>query len=63
MVAMPNVVGQGPTQVNAAFKAVGLYYTTHRVGTGTGQWTTVVSEVPAAGTKVKKFSTVSLNVR
>ena len=63
LVAVPNVVGQGPAQVNAAFTAAGLYYTTHRVVAGTGHWTSVVSEVPTAGTKVKKLSTVALNVK
>jgi serine/threonine-protein kinase len=63
LVAVPNVVGQGPTQVNAAFKAAGLYYTTSGPGAGTTKWTTVVSQIPSAGTKVKKFSTISLNVR
>ena len=63
LVAIPNVVGQGPAQVDAAFRAAGLYYTTHRVVAGTGKWTSVVSQVPAAGTKVKKFSSVSLNVK
>ena len=63
MVTMPNVVGMNQAQVNAAMHAALLYYTTRGTGAGTNQWTSVVSSVPPAGTKVKKLSTVTLNVK
>ena len=64
MVAVPNVVGKDQTQVHAAMAAAGLYYHTTGPGAGTHPtWTSVVSEQPAAGTMVKKFSTVTLTVR
>ncbi len=64
LVSMPNVVGKNEAQVLAAMKAVGLYYTTSGPGSGPNPtWTSVVSQIPAAGTKVKRLSTVSLNVK
>lgn len=63
-VAVPNVVGMDQSQVLAAFKAADLYYSTRGNGAGTHPtWTSVVSEVPGAGTTVKKLSTVILNVK
>jgi serine/threonine-protein kinase len=63
-VAVPNVVGKDQAQVLAAFKAADLYYSTRGHGAGTHPtWTSVVSEVPGAGTTVKKLSTVILNVK
>jgi beta-lactam-binding protein with PASTA domain len=63
-VAVPNVVGMDQSQVLAAFKAADLYYSTRGPGAGTHPtWTSVVSEAPAAGTTVKKLSTVILNVK
>jgi beta-lactam-binding protein with PASTA domain len=60
---VPNVVGMDPTQVNAAMKSATLYYTTTGPGAGTTKWTTVVSQTPAAGTKVKARSMVTLQVK
>jgi hypothetical protein len=50
-------------QVNAAMHEAGLYYTTKGPGADSPAWTSVVSEVPAAGTMVKWHSTVTLNVK
>ena len=61
--AMPDLVGLDPSQVNTLLKADGLYYKT--VGPGAGippGWTKVVSTVPAAGATVPYLSTVTLNV-
>jgi serine/threonine-protein kinase len=64
LVAVPNVVGMGETQVHAAFHAAGLYYSTTGPGSGaTPTWTSVVSEAPAAGTMVAKLSNVILTVK
>lgn len=64
LVAVPDVVGMGEAQVKAAFTKADLYYSTRGPGAGTKPtWTTVVSEVPAHGTMVKKLSTVILNVK
>ena len=64
LVTVPNVVGQDQAQVHAAMKAAGLYFRTSGPGSGAQPtWTTVVSQVPAGGTKVKRLSTVSLNVK
>ena len=64
LVSVPNVVGMTRTQVNAAFHAAGLYYSTTGPGSGaTPTWTSVVSEAPAAGTKVAKLSNVILHVK
>ena len=64
LIAMPNVVGMNQSQVHTAMANAGLYYTTKGPGAGTKPtWTKVVSSVPTAGTKVKKFSTVLLNVK
>jgi hypothetical protein len=49
-------------QVYAAFGKAALYFTTSGPGAGTTKWTKVISEVPAAGTKVAWHSSVSLNV-
>jgi serine/threonine protein kinase/beta-lactam-binding protein with PASTA domain len=63
LVAVPNLVGMGQAQVKAAMTTARLYYTTHGPNAGTPKWTTVVSSVPAAGTMVKRLSTVALNVK
>jgi serine/threonine-protein kinase len=60
--AVPNVVGMDQAQVYAAFGKAALYFTTSGPGAGTTKWTKVISEVPAAGTKVAWHSSVSLNV-
>jgi serine/threonine protein kinase len=63
LVAVPNVVGMDQAQVHAAFTTADLYYSTRGTGAGTTPtWTKVVSESPAAGTMVKKLSTVIVNV-
>jgi serine/threonine-protein kinase len=63
MVAVPNVVGMNEAQTNAAMTAADLYFNTTGPGAGPNPtWTKVVSESPAAGTKVKKLSTVALTV-
>ena len=61
--AMPNVVGMDQAQVNAAMAKAALYYVTKGPGADTPAWTSVVSEVPAAGTMVKWHATVTLNVK
>ena len=64
LISMPNLVGKNQSQVHAAMNSAGLYYTTKGPGAGANPtWTQVVSSVPAAGTKVKKFSKVLLNVK
>jgi serine/threonine-protein kinase len=64
LVTMPNLVGMNQAQVTAAMHTAGLYYTTSGPGAGANPtWTKVVSQIPAAGTKVKRFSTVALNVK
>jgi hypothetical protein len=60
--AAPNVVGMNQAEVFAAFHKAQLYFTTSGPGAGTTKWTTVVSEVPAAGTMVPWHSSVALNV-
>lgn len=60
---VPNVIGMGPTQVNAAFRKAQLFYTTRGPNAGTTKWTKVVSEIPSAGTMVKWRSTITLNVQ
>jgi beta-lactam-binding protein with PASTA domain len=64
--AMPNLVGMDQSQVAAAMKVAGLYYSTKGPGAGSATsaptWTRVVSTVPASGTKVPYESTVLLNV-
>jgi beta-lactam-binding protein with PASTA domain len=60
---VPNVVGMDSAQVDAAMKSATLYYTTTGPGAGTTKWTTVLSQTPAAGTKVKAGSTVTLQVK
>ena len=61
--AMPNVVGMDQAQVYAAMRKAQLFFSTRGPGAGTTKWTTVVSEVPAAGTSVKWHSNVILNVK
>jgi beta-lactam-binding protein with PASTA domain len=64
LVTVPNVVGMNQAQVHAAMTAADLYYHTTGPGAGTNPtWTSVVSQIPAAGTKVKKLSTVNLTVK
>jgi beta-lactam-binding protein with PASTA domain len=63
LVAVPSVAGLSRTQVFAAMKTAGLYFSTRGPGAGTSKWTTGVSTVPAAGTKVKRLSTVIVNVK
>ena len=62
-VSMPNVAGMTRTQVYAAMTSAGLYFSTRGPGAGTLKWTTATSSVPAAGTKVKRFSHVIINVK
>jgi beta-lactam-binding protein with PASTA domain len=63
LVAVPNVVGMNQAQTKAAMTAADLYYKTTGSGAGTNPtWTKVVSQVPTAGTKVKKLSSVTLTV-
>lgn len=61
-VAVPNVVGDDPAQLYAAMKQAVLYYKTEGPGSP-NSWTTVVSTDPAAGTVVKKYSTVIVTVK
>ena len=63
LVAVPNVAGLTRAQVFAAMHTAGLYFSTKGPGAGTSKWTTGVSTVPAAGTKVKRLSTVIVNVK
>jgi serine/threonine-protein kinase len=63
LVAVPNVVGMNEAQTDAAMTAADLYYNTTGPGAGPNPtWTKVVSESPAAGTMVKKLSSVALTV-
>ena len=61
--AMPNVAGMTRAQVFAAMKAASLYFSTRGPGANSTKWTTAVSSVPVAGTRVKKLSTVIINVK
>jgi serine/threonine protein kinase/beta-lactam-binding protein with PASTA domain len=61
--AMPNVVGMDQAQVIAAMQQAQLYYVTKGPGADSPAWTSVVSEVPVAGTMVKWHATVTLNVK
>ena len=63
LVAVPSVAGLSRTQVFAAMHTAGLYFSTRGPGAGTSAWTTGVSTVPVAGTKVKRLSTVIVNVK
>jgi serine/threonine-protein kinase len=63
LTTVPNLVGMNWAQVNAAVKSATLYYTTTGPGAGTTTWTKVLSQTPAAGTKVKTRSTVVLSVK
>jgi beta-lactam-binding protein with PASTA domain len=63
LVAVPSVAGLSRTQVFAAMHTAGLYFSTRGPGAGTSAWTTGLSTVPAAGTKVKRLSTVIVNVK
>jgi len=60
---LPSVAGLSRTQVFAAMHTAGLYFSTRGPGAGTSAWTTGVSTVPVAGTKVKRLSTVIVNVK
>jgi serine/threonine protein kinase/beta-lactam-binding protein with PASTA domain len=60
--AVPNVVGMNQAEVYAAMKKAVLYFSTTGPGAGTTQWTTVISQSPAAGTLVPYKSTVALHV-
>jgi len=62
-VTLPNLVGLDYAQVLAIMKTDKLYFTTTGPGAGTTTWTKVISSTPAAGTKVKKLSTITLNVK
>jgi beta-lactam-binding protein with PASTA domain len=63
LVAVPNVVGMNEAQTDTAMTAADLYYNTTGPGAGPNPtWTKVVSESPAAGTMVKKLSSVALTV-
>ncbi len=61
--AVPNVVGDGQAQVEAAMHKAVLYYKTTGPNANTPKWTIVVSESPAAGTMVPYKSTVVLTVK
>jgi serine/threonine protein kinase len=64
LTTMPNVVGMNRAQVKSAMTNAGLYYFTQGPGSGPNPtWTSVVSQIPNAGTKVKKYSTVNLHVK
>ena len=60
--AVPSVVGDTQSQAVAAFKASGLFFHSSGPGAGTPKWTTVVSQSPAAGTKVAYHATVNIVV-
>ena len=60
--AVPNFVGMSPAQVNALSASSGYYYHTVGVHAGTKGWTRVLSQSPAAGSPLKKHSTITLNV-
>ena len=59
---VPNFVGMSPAQVNALSASSGYYYHTVGVHAGTKGWTRVLSQSPAAGSPLKKHSTITLNV-
>ncbi len=63
LVAVPNVAGMTRVEVYAAMRTAGLFFSTRGPGAGTTAWTTGVSTIPAAGTKVKRLSTVIVNVK
>jgi serine/threonine-protein kinase len=60
--AVPNFVGMSPTQVNTLSASSGCYYHTVGVHAGSKGWTQVLSQSPAAGTPLKKHSTITLRV-
>jgi beta-lactam-binding protein with PASTA domain len=60
---MPNVVGDTYAQAYAAMKAAKLYFTTRGPNSGGTKWTSVTGSSPAAGTSVKQYSTVILDVK
>ena len=57
---MPNVVGLTQAQVFAVMRADQLFFHTQGPGSAAGNWVTVTSEIPAAGTLVPWRSTVIL---
>ncbi len=60
---MPHVVGDTYAQAYAAMKAAKLYFTTRGPNSGGDKWTSVTGSTPAAGTTVKQYSTVILDVK
>ena len=60
---MPNVVGLSRAQVYAAMRAADLYFQTRGPNANTSKWTTATGQSPPAGTKVKKLSTVIVDVK
>ena len=60
--AMPNFVGMGRSQVFHEMFTSQLYFKTTGLGANSSQWVRVVGELPAAGTRIQMFSTVTLEV-
>lgn len=60
--AMPNFVGLSPAQVHQVMFADQLYYSTRGLGANSTRWVRVIGELPAAGTTIDHFSTVTLYV-
>ncbi|HEV2428007.1 MAG TPA: PASTA domain-containing protein, partial [Acidimicrobiales bacterium] len=60
LTTVPNVVGLTRAQVFAAMKAADLYFATVP---NTTHWTKATGQSPAPGTKVKKLSTVTVDVK
>jgi len=63
IITVPNVAGMTRAQVDAAMRKASLYYTTLLAGTTTTHWTSAVSSIPVAGSKVHKYSTIVINVK
>lgn len=61
-VRMPNVIGDSKAQAYAAMAASQLFFVTKGPGSANGSWSSVVGELPAAGTLVPYRSTVTLDV-
>ncbi len=60
--AMPNFVGMGRSSVYAEMYDEQLYFKTQGLGANSSRWNRVVGELPAAGTQIQAFSTVTLIV-
>jgi len=59
---MPNFVGMGRSGVFSEMISAQLYFKTTGLGANTSHWVRVVGEIPAAGTMIHPFSTVTLQV-